>query len=109
MQALVALVLLLRTSACLGPYKESDEKIYHAYYQWVPLMLFLQAVMFYAPHWIWKQLEGGRMKVLVGRGIFFFHSLQRHKLSGMLSSFFLGGEEGDKLFDITWIRCMISV
>jgi hypothetical protein len=26
----------------LGPHKESDEKKYHAYYQWVPLVLAIQ-------------------------------------------------------------------
>ena len=26
-------------------------------------MLFFQALFFYAPHWLWKQMEGGRMKV----------------------------------------------
>lgn len=49
----------------VGPHKNDDERIYHAYYQWVPLMLALQAVMFYAPHWIWKAVEGGRMKNII--------------------------------------------
>lgn len=38
---------------------------YHKYYQWVCLVLFLQAVLFYAPRWLWKAWEGGRVKVLV--------------------------------------------
>nr|XP_053647304.1 innexin inx2-like isoform X2 [Cherax quadricarinatus] len=38
---------------------------YHKYYQWVVLFLFLQAGMFYFPHWIWKRLEGGRLRGLV--------------------------------------------
>ena len=50
----------------VGPYVESDDAIKrHAYYQWVPFMLFLQALMFYAPHYYWKNREGGRMKALV--------------------------------------------
>jgi len=49
----------------VGPDVEGDEKIYHAYYQWVPLMLSLQAAMFYLPHWIWKQLEGGRFDLII--------------------------------------------
>ena len=47
----------------LGPIEDGDETVYHAYYQWVPLMLMFQAICFYAPHWIWKQLDNGRMKV----------------------------------------------
>lgn len=49
----------------VGPYVESDDIIRHAYYQWVPFMLFLQALMFYVPHYYWKNQEGGRMKALV--------------------------------------------
>lgn len=45
--------------------EEEDERLYHAYYQWVPLMLSFQAAMFYLPHWIWKQLEGGRLGKLI--------------------------------------------
>ncbi|KAL1491940.1 hypothetical protein ABEB36_012457 [Hypothenemus hampei] len=37
----------------------------HAYYQWVPFMLFGQAIMFYLTHILWKKLEGGRIKYLV--------------------------------------------
>ena len=47
----------------VGPHKEEDERVYHSYYQWVPLVLSIQAIFFYAPHWIWKQLEGGRLEV----------------------------------------------
>ncbi|EEC05226.1 innexin shaking-B [Ixodes scapularis] len=38
---------------------------YHKYYQWVGLLLFLQALFFYVPRWLWKALEGGHLKVLV--------------------------------------------
>jgi len=44
---------------------EETEKIYHQYYQWVPFYLSFQAMMFYFPHWLWKQLEGGRYKLLL--------------------------------------------
>ncbi|KAF7637784.1 Innexin [Meloidogyne graminicola] len=35
---------------------ERDERQF-GYYQWVPIMLALQAVMFYLPNWIWKTLH----------------------------------------------------
>lgn len=36
-----------------------DENVqYHAYYQWVPFVLFGQAMMFYLPHLIWRRWEG---------------------------------------------------
>lgn len=37
----------------------------HAYYQWVPFVLFGQAIMFYFTHLLWKKLEGGRLRRLV--------------------------------------------
>ncbi|TDG40490.1 hypothetical protein AWZ03_013089 [Drosophila navojoa] len=50
----------------IGPYNRGEDKIKrHAYYQWVPFVLFGQALCFYAPHAIWKYWEGGRIKALV--------------------------------------------
>lgn len=37
---------------------ESDETLHHTYYQWVPFVLFIQAIMFYMPHYTWKKQEG---------------------------------------------------
>ena len=39
-----------------------DRFVRHAYYQWVPFVLFLQGVMFYLPHYFWKMYEDERMK-----------------------------------------------
>ncbi|XP_025993000.2 innexin inx3 [Solenopsis invicta] len=43
---------------------DDGEKKYHAYYQWVPFMLFFQGVLFYIPHWMWKQWEEGKMRII---------------------------------------------
>jgi len=43
----------------LGP--EGDQETVHAYYQWVPFVLFLQGVMFYLPHYLWKTFEHKKM------------------------------------------------
>lgn len=34
----------------------------HSYYQWVPLVLFFQGVLFYIPRWLWKNWEGGKVQ-----------------------------------------------
>ena len=34
---------------------------YKSYYQWVPFVLFLQACLFYTPHALFKQAEGGKV------------------------------------------------
>ena len=59
------------SSAGVGPYNAGSnpdgspitEVEVKAYYQWVPFMLFLQGVMFYVPHLIYKAVEGGKLKV----------------------------------------------
>lgn len=45
---------------------EQDDTKYYAYYQWVFIVLFLQAVSFYIPRFIWKSWEGGRIRMLAG-------------------------------------------
>jgi innexin len=42
-----------------------DEITHHAYYQWVPFVLFAQAICFYLPHLLWRSWEGGKIKSLV--------------------------------------------
>lgn len=36
-----------------------DIKFWHRYYQYIPIILFLQAVFFYIPHYLWKNWENG--------------------------------------------------
>ena len=57
--------------------QQGDEKIYHAYYQWVPFVLLLQGMLFYFPHWLWKTLEDRKLdKITNGlRGKNFWDSL----------------------------------
>ncbi|KAK7862572.1 hypothetical protein R5R35_004187 [Gryllus longicercus] len=42
----------------------TGEERYHAYYQWVPFVLFFQGLLFYAPHWFWKNWEDGKIRLL---------------------------------------------
>ncbi|KAL1402833.1 hypothetical protein pipiens_001829 [Culex pipiens pipiens] len=41
----------------VGHMHPEDTVKHHAYYQWVPFILFLQAIMFYAPHYVWRTME----------------------------------------------------
>ena len=40
-------------------------KIFHSEYKWVAVVLFLQAVTFYIPRYIWKTVEKGRTTLLI--------------------------------------------
>lgn len=41
-----------------------EEKRMHSYYQWVPFMLFFQGLLFYIPHWVWKNWEEGKVRMI---------------------------------------------
>jgi len=43
---------------------KEDQVRYHSYYQWVPFMLFFQGIMFYVPHWLWKNWEEGKIRMI---------------------------------------------
>lgn len=43
---------------------ENQDRRYHSYYQWVPFVLFFQGVLFYIPHWIWKNWEQGKIRMI---------------------------------------------
>jgi len=44
---------------------EEGDEIRHAWYQWVCFVLFLQALMCYVPHYLWKTWEGGKIKMMI--------------------------------------------
>jgi len=44
---------------------EDGEEIRHAWYQWVCFVLFLQAVLCYLPHYLWKMWEGGKLSLII--------------------------------------------
>ena len=50
----------------VGPINtNNDETRYKNYYQWVPFVLFLQSLMFYTPHTIFKIWEGEKVQTLI--------------------------------------------
>merc|ERR1712130_543285 len=51
----------------VGPYNpDKDDVSVKAYYQWVPFVLFLQALMFYLPHIIYMKAEGKKVRRIMG-------------------------------------------
>ncbi|KAK2722956.1 innexin inx3-like [Artemia franciscana] len=49
----------------VGPVNpDNDDLVRHAYYQWVPFMLFFQGILFYMPHYFWKSREQDKMSII---------------------------------------------
>ena len=44
-----------------------EKRTYHTYYQWVSLVLFLQALFFYFPRLLWKHFEEGRVEAVTDK------------------------------------------
>lgn len=74
----------------VGTHEDEDEIKYHAYYQWVPFVLLLQAIMFYIPRYLWKNMEGGLFTtILAGLDKITLDEGQRHKKHKILSQYMI--------------------
>ena len=47
-----------------APDPSNPERKYYPYYQWICFVFFIQAIIFYLPHYMWKMSEGGLMQIL---------------------------------------------
>lgn len=44
---------------------KDGEEVRHGWYQWVCFVLFLQAILTYIPHYLWKSWENGKIKMMM--------------------------------------------
>lgn len=71
-----------------GQLEEAGPVHYHAYYQWVPFVLFLQAIMFYFPHYLWKTFDGGKVRTVVDSGCSYsMKESDRHEKRKLLTQY----------------------
>jgi len=75
----------------VGPYNPYKDYIQvKAYYQWVPFMLFLQGLMFYTPHILYKWAEDKKVKNLLGSlNMFQLNKETRADEEGALAKYFV--------------------
>lgn len=60
----------------------NEKRIFHAYYQWVAFVLFIQALFFNVPHLIWKNKERGLIRNLaknLNTDEYFDREIDRHQ------------------------------
>ena len=48
----------------VGISSEADERVYHAYYQWVPYFIIFLILLFSIPHFVWKNSHGDLLQNL---------------------------------------------
>ena len=59
----------LYSGVLIGHYPEEHKvkKYWHNYYQYMPVILFVQAMLFYLPHYLWKMWENGTISSICKR------------------------------------------
>ncbi|XP_076062703.1 innexin inx2-like [Oratosquilla oratoria] len=90
----------------VGPHKDEDDRTYHAYYQWVPFMLFLQGILFYVPHWLWKAWEDSKVDAIVaGLGSPLMDKEDRKDKVRLLADYLLCSLNYHNIYAVKFVVC----
>ncbi|ROT82405.1 innexin 2 [Penaeus vannamei] len=88
------------------PGEEKREIKHHKYYQWVTLVLALQGLMFYAPHWLWKTWEGGKLEsIVMGLSIPVMNKEERHEKIHLLADYLHASLHHHNFYAIKFFLC----
>ncbi|XP_043200722.1 innexin inx2-like isoform X1 [Amphibalanus amphitrite] len=90
----------------LGPDVPEEETVYHNYYMWVPYVLFLQALCFYVPHWLWKMMQTDKvMNVLQGLNYLIVDQEQRKKKEDTMVEYLYYNWGRHNIWAIKYVVC----
>jgi len=95
----------------IAPLQAGEEVVYHKYYQWVVFVLFLQALCFHIPRLIWKNSEGGIVKMLVGDltdPMYIVEKGERKDRVDLIVKYFKENTKGHGGYALNYFLCEIS-
>lgn len=85
---------------------DGQTRVYHKYYQWVCFMLFFQGVLCYIPRYVWKTLEGGRLKKLTQNLDNPMMTIEEKKLQlNMLTNYFISTLKLNDMYFYQFVFC----
>nr|BDT62919.1 MAG: innexin [Trachysalambria curvirostris majanivirus] len=89
----------------LSNHKYSDDVIYHTYYKWIPFILFIQGLLFYMPHFIWKKWEGGRIEKMINPHLPIIAQEERKKQLKELATYIKTSRSTNQIYAIKFLIC----
>ena len=85
---------------------EETHQVYHGFYQWVGMVLFLQSVTFYVPHFLWKSCEGRRIERLVSGVISPVTNEEvKRKFKVAIAEYFHHNKRRNALYGLKFVIC----
>jgi len=93
----------------VGPYNPKvDEISYRSYYQWVPMFLFLQSILFYCPHLLLKIWEGGKVaSVMCGLNNLLIDREDRRKKQVIFANYFVDNLNSHNIWAVKILLCKL--
>lgn len=90
----------------VGPGNSPDGKVYHAYYQWVPFVFFMQGLMFYIPYYLWVMCEGGKLNsIMPDSTLPVMEKEERQKKTQLLADYLHATKNYHNLYTIKFLLC----
>ncbi|XP_076033170.1 innexin inx2-like [Oratosquilla oratoria] len=92
----------------VGPTNDESEQVRHAYYQWVPMVLVLQAAAYYIPMFLWRQMGKDFFNsVLCGLDTIYVKDSEKEKRVNQSATYFVKSFNKHKGFAFRFLLCEV--